>query len=214
MERKIDKVLSHILPNGLPDYPGLPKRWFLYPYGLLIFLFAVPSAIYYIISKAMSEFAQNPMGVSIISSAYLAVLLISFFFIIRLNIRYWLVSLPIPHTFEQFVSFAEYVEINGNRWQKIFIYEYILSKFNNQNVSAIEIKLGMVYLQSQPIHTEDRDFITSGQKKGIEYLKKALQTDDKTIKKLALKTLRDFYSAQHDHEVKDQLRKMELAYGE
>ncbi|WP_028776921.1 hypothetical protein [Shimazuella kribbensis] len=214
MERKIDKALSRILPNGLPDYPGLPKRWFLYPYGLLIFLFAVPGAIYYIISKAMAEFAQNPMGVSIISSAYLAVLLISFFFIIRLNIRYWLVSVPIPHTFEEFVSFAEYIETNGNRWQKIFIYEYIISKFNNQNVSAIEVKLGVAYLQEQPVRPEDQEVITSDQKKGIEYLEKALQTNDKTIKNSALKTLRDFYTAQHDHQGNDQLRKMELAYGE
>lgn len=145
MERKIDKQLSHILPNGLPSYPGLPTRWYLYPYGLILFLLAVPVSIFYMAYKAVLEYSTNSINVAIISSAYLAVLGVLFFFIARANYRYWFTSLPIPHTFDEFVAFAQFVKKHGNNYQVILILEHIQNTFPHENVNAVVADLNIAY---------------------------------------------------------------------
>ncbi|MCH5584803.1 hypothetical protein MK805_07430 [Shimazuella sp. AN120528] len=214
MERKIDKQLSRILPNGLPNYPGLPNRWYLYPYGLLVFLLAVPSCIFYMAYKAVMEYSENSIKVSIISSAYLVILCVAFYYILRFNYRYWFTSVPNPHTFEEFVALAQFVKERGNNWQVILILEYILNTFPNENVSAVEVDLGIAYLKSAGRKSLYDDAENVNIEKGIEYVKKGLDAKDDHVRQLALETLRDHYLliAEQDRskEMNDLLRKLKM----
>jgi hypothetical protein len=217
MERKIDKKLSSILPNGLPNYPGLPSRWYLYPYGLVTFLFTVPISIFYIAYKAMMEYSDKSINVPIISSAYLLVLSVLFYFVVRANYRYWFTSLPSPHTFDEFVAFAQVVKEKGNNSQLILINDYILNTFSNENVSAVEVDLGIAYLKSAEYEFRNEDLENMNVEKGIKHLKKGLKAKDHQVRMLALETLRDYYLSIEEKEsfekMEDALRKMKMEFG-
>jgi hypothetical protein len=210
MERKIDKMLSRILPGGLPAYPGLPTRWYLYPYGLVIFFFSILVAIYFISSNAIIEFPARPEYVLTISTSYLLPLMLALSYIIRSSYRFWFISVPEPHTFQQFVSFAEFVKIKGNLSQRILISEFILKQFADKDVSAIEVNLGIAYLK----RSTKKDVLSIDRKKGITHLRNALQTKDTNIKLLALQTLRDYYISTEEqenlNEINSELQKMKL----
>ncbi|MXQ54186.1 hypothetical protein [Shimazuella alba] len=201
MERKIDKILSRILPGGLPAYPGLPKRWYLYPYGLVIFFFSVLVAIYFISSNAIIEFPARPEYVLTISTSYLLPLILALCYIIRSSYRFWFISLSEPHTFEQFVSFAEFVKAKGNLSQTIIIYEFMLDQFADKDVSATEVNLGIAYLQ----RATKQDVLSIDRKKGITHLRNALSTKDTDIKVLALQHLRDHYISIEEKENLDEI---------
>jgi hypothetical protein len=210
MERKIDKMLSRILPGGLPAYPGLPTRWYLYPYGLVIFFFSVLVAIYFISSNAIIEFPARPEYVLTISTSYLLPLVLALCYIIRSSYRFWFISVPEPHTFEQFVSFSEFVKAKGNLSQTIIICKFILNQFADKDVSAVEVNLGIAYLQ----RSTKKDVLSIDRKKGITHLKNALSTKDANIKLLALQNLRELYISIEEKESLDEidseLRKMKV----
>jgi hypothetical protein len=140
MERKIDKVLSRIIPGGLPKYPGLPERWFLYPYGISVLFFASVFSIYFITNRAIIEYYQNPVGIPIISGTFLVVHFAVFLFLLRANIHYWLTSLPTPKTFADFISFAKVVRTKGNHEQQILLKEYMANTYPNQDLSKLEFE--------------------------------------------------------------------------
>lgn len=214
MERKIDKQLSRILPNGLPNYPGLPTRWYLYPYGLILFLLAIPSGIFYIGYQAVQQYSEKAINVSIISSAYLLVLAVLFSFVLRANYRYWFTRLPIPNTFDEFVAFAQFVKDRGNNSQVILINEHILNTFSNENVSVIEVNLGIAYLHLERKKRRAGDLENMNVEKGVKYLKKSLQARDQHVKMLALETLRDHYLSMEEQEsfekMDDSLRRLKI----
>lgn len=216
MERKIDKQLSRILPNGLPNYSGLPTRWYLYPYGIVLFLLALPCGIFYIGYKAVQEYSEKAINVTIISSAYLLVLSVLLFFVLQANYRYWFTRLPIPNTFDEFVAFAQFIKEKGNNSQAILINEYILNEFSNENVSVIEMNLGTAYLNLVRNKHRVGDLENMNVEKGVKYLKKSLQARDQYVKILALETLRDHYlwwKEQENYEkVDNALKKLKMDF--
>jgi hypothetical protein len=214
MERKIDKRLSQILPNGLPKYPGLPTRWYLYPYGLITFLLAVPISIFYVAYKAVIEYSDKSINVPIISSVYLLILCGLFYFVARANYRYWFTSLPLPQSFDEFIAFAQVVKEKGNNSQHILINEYILNTFSNENVSAVEVDLGIAYLNLEKNKRRVDDLENMNVEKGVKYLKKGVQAKDQHVKMFALEALRDHYLLMEEQEsfekMDDALRRLNI----
>jgi len=137
MERKIDKILSRILPGGLPHYPGLPERWFLYPYGITVLFFASVFSIYFIMNRAIVEYHQNPVGIPIISGAFLVVHFAIFLFLLRANIRYWFTPISTPKTFADFVSFSKVVQTKGNHEQQVLLKKYVTNAFPDHDPSEL-----------------------------------------------------------------------------